>query len=327
MAEKQFKKGEVIFREGDNGDTLFQINEGIVGIYASYGEEDQQLLTELGKGRIFGEMAVIESYPRSATAVAIDDVKAEEIQAGSFTEYFKTQPDKVIEVMKSLCGRIRSLSAEYADVSKTIKDLHLSMDENTDRSESLIEKIRKFASVYKRNKNAEKISAETKRKLEQKDHAGGFTSKVETYPEGTVIFRDGETGDCMYDIHMGSVGIYKDYGTPKQRLLTELNVNQFFGEMGMLERSKRSGTAVALEDGTTIEMISENDLEGLFEKNPMKVEMLLSYLSHRLRVLTGEYMSACGILFRLSDAEDKGQAVSEEVKTEVREYDAIYVNL
>ena len=71
MTSKQFKKGDVIFHEGDIGNTLYQINEGKVDIYLCYGESDQKLLTELTPGKFFGEMAVIEAYPRSATAVAM----------------------------------------------------------------------------------------------------------------------------------------------------------------------------------------------------------------------------------------------------------------
>ncbi len=327
MSEKQFGKGEVIFREGEIGDSLYHIIDGTVGIYASFGETDERLLTKLGKNRIFGEMAVIEAYPRSATAVAMGDVKLDEIQSGSVMEYFESQPDKITDLMKSLSGRLRELSDDYAEVSRTIKELNLEKEEKKDRSEGLMEKIRKFASVYKRNKKAGEVSVETKRKLEGKGLSEGFSTKVESYSEGTVIFRDGENGECMYDIHSGSVGIYKDYGTAKERQVTTLFANDFFGEMGLIEHCTRSGTAVVLEDDTTVEIIGEKDLEELFQKNPMKMEMILAHLSHRLRMLTNDYMSACGLLFKVADAEDKGQELSEEVKNEVKRYDSVYINL
>ena len=44
MTDRQFKKGEVIFLEGDMGNTMFQIQEGTVNIYVGYAEEDQILL-------------------------------------------------------------------------------------------------------------------------------------------------------------------------------------------------------------------------------------------------------------------------------------------
>jgi len=318
MTEKQFSKGDVIFREGELGETLYQIKEGVVSIFSAYGEDNQQLLVELGKGKFFGEMAVIETYPRSATAVAKEDVKVVEVGCGEISEYFKSEPDRVVDIMKSLGGRLRDLTVDYSDVSATIKEL--GVNEDSEKSASLMDRIRKFAAVYKRNKTADQISAEALRKLSQMGHSEGYTTSVEKYSKDTIIFREGETGDCMYDIHFGQVGIYKDYGTAEEKLLTKLSADEFFGELGMLDNIKRSGTAVALMDDTTLEIITPSNLKELFEQNPPKVEMILEHLSYRLRRLTKEYMTACSILSRVSDAADKGEAVSDALKSEVRDY-------
>ncbi len=317
MTDKHFGKGEVIFREGEVGDTLYQISDGAVGIYASYGESDQQLLVELGKGKFFGEMAVIETYPRSATAVALEDTTAVEIGCGQIGEYFKADPDRIMEIMKSLGGRLRDLTADYGDVCSTMEELKDSADK--EKSAGLMERIKKFAGVYKKSKTADTVSQETLRKLSQSGHADGFTTKVEAYKKGTVIFKEGEIGDCMYDIHFGSVGIYKGYGTSDEKLLTKLSTNEFFGELGMIDNVKRSGTAVVLDDETTLEVITPSDLKGLFTQNPPKVEMILEHVSYRLRKLTKEYMSACKILYRVSDAEDKG-GIGDDIKSEIKGY-------
>ncbi len=315
MTEKQFKKGDVIFREGDTGDTLYQIKDGVVSIYAAYGESDQQLLVELGKDQFFGEMAVIEAYPRSATAVAKEDVNAIEIGCGQISDYFKNEPDRIIDIMKSLGGRLRDLTADYGDVSATIKELGAS--EGQEQSAGLVDKIKKFAGVYKRSKAADTISQETLRKLSQSGHADGYTTKVEKYKKGTVIFKEGEIGDCMYDIHFGTIGIYKGYGTADEKLLAKLSTDEFFGELGMIDNVKRSGTAVVLDDDTTLEIISVSDLKSLFTQNPPKVEMILEHVSYRLRKLTKEYMAACGIVSRVSDA---GGNVSDDLKNTVKGY-------
>ena len=70
MKRRQFAAGKVVFREGDIGHTFFQIVEGTAGVYLHYGEADQRKLNELKAGQYFGEMAVIEIWPRSATVVA-----------------------------------------------------------------------------------------------------------------------------------------------------------------------------------------------------------------------------------------------------------------
>ncbi len=122
MTEKQFKKGEIIFRQGDEGKSFFDITEGTVGIFINYNTDTEEKLTELKPGQFFGEMAVIDAYPRSATAVALDDVKANEISCGEMNEYFETQPDRIVAIMKHLSSRIRVLSNDYSEVTKAIEE-------------------------------------------------------------------------------------------------------------------------------------------------------------------------------------------------------------
>ena len=105
----------------------------------------------------------------------------------------------------------------------------------------------------------------------------------------------------MYDIHFGRIGIYTGYGTPEEKLLTELFANKFFGEMGMIDGEPRSATAVVMADNTTLETIYPEDLEELIETNPLKVDMILQHLSGRLRHLTADYADACEEVSRLAN--------------------------
>ena len=73
MRIKSFNKGEVIFREGEYSASMYQINSGTVGIFSAYQTEDEKELTKLGSEAFFGEMGIVECYPRSATAVALED--------------------------------------------------------------------------------------------------------------------------------------------------------------------------------------------------------------------------------------------------------------
>ena len=64
----------------------------------------------------------------------------------------------------------------------------------------------------------------------------------------------------------------------------------------MIDGEPRSATAVTLEKDTTIEVIAPEDLEELFEKNPVKVWMIFAHLSNRLRNLTRDFEKVCGEL-------------------------------
>ena len=85
-ATKIYQKGEFIFKQGEYASCMYDICQGKVGIIANYGEDGEKTLTELGEGASFGEMGMLEGYPRSATAVALEDgtevrvVTAESVQ-------------------------------------------------------------------------------------------------------------------------------------------------------------------------------------------------------------------------------------------------------
>ena len=297
MALKTFQSGEVIFRQGEIGESFFQIVDGSVEVWLGYGEEDALKLTELKKDQFLGEMAVIERYPRSATAVAgADGAEVEEIPSGEVNAYLDSNPEHIGQLINHLGARLKELTGDYQEVSSVINEIRENKSEKT-----FMDKIRKFAKVRKPgNKNADAPSAEVLRQTEELSHSAGFAKKIVEYPKGTVICREGERGDCIYDIHAGKVGIYTGYGTDKETKLTELFANNFFGEMGMVSGEPRSATAVALEN-TTLEIIHPEDMNELFEKNPPKVNMILGHLSNRLRKLTNEYESACSVACELSE--------------------------
>ena len=287
--ERKFSKGEVIFKQGDEGNSFFKIIEGSVEVLANYGEERERELTVLEAGAIFGEMAVIETYPRSTTIVAKEDTLALEIGGKELNGYFAENPEMIYEIMKHLGSRIKELTAEYDVLTSVLKEVKASQDK---KSDSIFAKIKKYIDYYASGKNnINKPSAEALREASEglKEQQG----KIETYDKGTVIFKEGEIGKCMYIVYGGMVGIFKNYGDPKQVKLTDLYPVSFFGEMGMIADEARSATAVAEMDETFVEIIRPEGLENLFRESPVKVEMILKHLSYRLRMLTYDYLTAC----------------------------------
>jgi CRP-like cAMP-binding protein len=290
MKKVVFNKGEVVFREGDMGTCFYQIEEGTAGVYVSYGNIDQRKLTEMKPGQFFGEMAVIEAWPRSTTIVAESDLHVIEIGEDELNAYFTEQPDKILALMKQLGGRIRDLTDEYDEVRAFIEEEKL--PEGV-KKEGFLAKLRKYLELNAlSNKNGGATQEDI---LMMKDF--GKLKKEDTdvleFKRGEIIFREGDTGNYMYAIYGGSVGIYINYGTASQTKLTQLYSDAFFGEMGLIGEEKRSATAVVEEDGTILECIRAENLEELFKSNAVKIDMILCHLSHRLRRLTIDYVAAC----------------------------------
>src|ERR1051325_6314836 len=71
--ELHFKSGQHIFKEGDLGDGIYIVQEGLVQILSVVGPTDRRIFSRIGPGEMFGEMAVLDAEPRSATVSAEQD--------------------------------------------------------------------------------------------------------------------------------------------------------------------------------------------------------------------------------------------------------------
>jgi CRP/FNR family cyclic AMP-dependent transcriptional regulator len=100
---RDFKAGEVIFKEGDLGSEFFVIQAGKVDI-----QFGNRLLGTLGDHDIFGEMALIDPAPRSATAVAKTDVKLVPVGEKQFLFLVSRTPHFALNVMRILARRLRA---------------------------------------------------------------------------------------------------------------------------------------------------------------------------------------------------------------------------
>jgi CRP-like cAMP-binding protein/Fe-S-cluster-containing hydrogenase component 2 len=90
--KQQFAPATVVCREGEYGDTFFAILEGSVEVTINTSGYDSLTLAYLGEGDIFGEMAALSGYPRSATVAAKDDLCLLEIPSEVLKELMKISP-------------------------------------------------------------------------------------------------------------------------------------------------------------------------------------------------------------------------------------------
>ncbi len=309
MKKVMFDKDEIIFKEGEFGKTMYEICSGKVGIVSNFGTEEAKKLTELKEGDIFGEMALIDVYPRSSTAVADSGVELLEISSEMLGDYFSNKPGKIIDIMKHLSSRLRALTDDYLEVCQVI-NASTKAEGGAKRSGGLLEKLKKFAGVYSKNEKAILKYEEKKARRTSAEDMAGISS---FYKPGEIIFREGEKSGCMYDIKRGSVGIYSDYGKPTQKLLTKLSDEEFFGEMGLLDNEVRSATAVALDE-SSIEVLRMENITGMFKERPAKVMMILQHLTQRLRKLTIDYLRACKTAAEILDTKDDSELEPESAE-------------
>lgn len=107
---RAYKRGEVIFRKDDPATHLYLVLEGAVKISLP-GEFGQEALVAIMRpGDFFGELALFDRTPRSATAVALDDTRAALLAGDDFLAFLERHPSAVRLVLETLARTIRRLS-------------------------------------------------------------------------------------------------------------------------------------------------------------------------------------------------------------------------
>lgn len=104
---RTFDPGAVLFREDEPGDTMFVIQQGQVRITKA-GREGPKTLAVLGAGEFFGEMAILNSKPRTATAEAITPLRVLEIDAKMFSQMIVSNTEIAVRLITKLARRLDS---------------------------------------------------------------------------------------------------------------------------------------------------------------------------------------------------------------------------
>ena len=103
VPSRAFKAGQIIFSESERGNELFVIQSGKVELKLG-----NRVLESLDANGIFGEMALIDSHPRSATAVAVTDVAVVPVTEKQFLFLVSHTPFFALKVMRVMAARLRA---------------------------------------------------------------------------------------------------------------------------------------------------------------------------------------------------------------------------
>lgn len=140
-----FKGGEIIFCEYEPGDTFYLIQSGRVQIAKILGDIEKTI-DILQPGELFGEMAILEEAPRSATAIALDDIKALEFNRENFQVLMQGNPQIALKLLRLFTKRIydqkrRFLILTLEDIEARVADVFLMLAENESIDASQVEKV------------------------------------------------------------------------------------------------------------------------------------------------------------------------------------------
>jgi CRP-like cAMP-binding protein len=184
---RTFQPGEMIFSEFEPGDTFYLIQSGRVELVKIIGDIEKTL-DILNPPDMFGEMAILENSPRSATAIALDTVKVLEFNSQNFEILMLGNPQIALKLLRMFTTRIYDSKrrfmiltlaepqAKIADVFLMLDETQTSIDKTTERREfkTTVDDVAHWAGMS---------SAQTRETL------GQFVSqqRMEMYPDKIVV--------------------------------------------------------------------------------------------------------------------------------------------
>ena len=132
MVALKLNKGQVLFKEGQDGDRLYIVVHGKIKLGTTSADGRENLLSILGPGEMFGELSLFDPEPRTSTATAVSDAKLVSLAHEAVIGLVTSNPQTSLELLRRLAQRLRKSNEILADlvfadvpgrVAKAIMDL------------------------------------------------------------------------------------------------------------------------------------------------------------------------------------------------------------
>ncbi len=116
MSRAHMERGDVLFHEGDRGDTLYVIAEGKIKLGRTSPDGRENLVAILGPGEMFGELSLFDPGPRTMTATAVAETQLLGLRNESLTAVLSGRPEVSKTLLAALAQRLRRTNAHLADL-------------------------------------------------------------------------------------------------------------------------------------------------------------------------------------------------------------------
>ncbi|OIQ70753.1 cAMP receptor protein [mine drainage metagenome] len=116
MSQVILTKGEVLFHEGDSGDSLYVISEGKIKLGTKAPDGRENLLSLLGPGEMFGELSLFDPGPRTSTATALTDARLRALAHDDLEVWLGGRPEVAKHLLRALAQRLRRTNEAVGDL-------------------------------------------------------------------------------------------------------------------------------------------------------------------------------------------------------------------
>src|SRR6202045_147229 len=114
---KKYAADKAVFFQGDPSDSLYIVVKGSVKVAKASEDGHEKILDILGPGEIFGEFAMLDGHPRSATVTTCEPTELASISHKDFRNFVASRPEVLWKVLQALCERVRKTSTEMLELS------------------------------------------------------------------------------------------------------------------------------------------------------------------------------------------------------------------
>jgi CRP/FNR family transcriptional regulator, cyclic AMP receptor protein len=139
FVERNFTSGQVIMNQGDRGTSMFLVAEGHVNIFLP-GEASRRIsLKDVSEGEYFGELALFDDKPRSASAITTSDALLFELDRGTLERYLTTRPHAAMVLLRTMSTRLRETNEMLSQ--RAAKNAVQDIESNLTWSQRLADKV------------------------------------------------------------------------------------------------------------------------------------------------------------------------------------------
>ncbi len=138
MSPIKLRKGQVLFKEGDDGDHLYIVTNGKIKLGTKAADGRENLLMILGPGDMFGDLSLFDAGPRTATATAVTESRLLSLGQNKVMPWVKEHPEVSVHLLARLASRLRRTNEVVGDlvfsdvpgrVAKALVDLGIKFGE------------------------------------------------------------------------------------------------------------------------------------------------------------------------------------------------------
>lgn len=119
-----YRAGEVLFEQGDDGDSAFVVLDGEASVLINIGGEKREVAV-IGSKQVFGEMAVLCNIPRTAAIAAKSDLEVLRIDRDAFLKLLSEFPEVSLQVMRFLAARLEATTQDLGQAKARIRELEV----------------------------------------------------------------------------------------------------------------------------------------------------------------------------------------------------------